>query len=439
MSFTWLKRYMPRSLYARAAMILIVPVLALQAIVTVRFITDDLRGVTRQMTLTVSRELRLLADLAEGAGSPQEALDRLAPYLQTLNMGLRFVPPDQVPATDRIPWSDYSARIVRDTLRAELPETLAVSFLDSGRVSFFFRTDLGPAEVFISRRRVTAATPHQLIVVTISFGLLLTGIAYLYLRNQLRPIAKLAKAAEAFGRGRSVPYTPAGATEVRAAGSAFLDMRNRIERHIEQRTLMLSGVSHDLRTPLTRLRLGLSMLDEDDARPLLQDVAEMERLVETFLDFARGAAEGEPEETDPHDLVRQIVADAQRAGKPVEIAELSGSGALPLRPVAIRRAVENLLDNAVRYGSRAELSVALTDRSLRIRVEDDGPGIPPEQRAEAVRPFTRLDTARNQNKGSSVGLGMAIAMDVARAHGGTLRLGESERLGGLRADIVIAR
>jgi two-component system osmolarity sensor histidine kinase EnvZ len=280
-----------------------------------------------------------------------------------------------------------------------------------------------------------------LFVYTIFFGILLSFIASIYLRNQLRPIKRLARAAEAFGRGRHEPFSPTGAVEVRAAGSAFVDMRNRIERHIEQRTLMLSGVSHDLRTPLTRMRLGLSMLDEDDAEPLLRDVEDMQGMLDEFLSFAKGAAEGDPESVDPHSFVTQIVTEAQRAGRDVTLmpSEGDGQGVVSLRKVAMTRALDNLISNAVRYGGRAEVSLMFTDKTLRIRVEDDGPGIPEAQREDATRPFTRLDPARNQDRGSGVGLGLAITTDVARAHGGVLRLSESAKLGGLRADIVIAR
>lgn len=439
MSLRWLKRYVPRSLYARAALILIAPIITLQLVVSVTFIRQDLEDVTTQMTLTITRELRLIEAEMRAAPDRETAIARMSPILEALRMKVRFVSPAEVPPQDMIRWFDYSARIVRDTLRRLVPATLSVAFPDNLVVLLYVDTRFGPAEVTIGRRRVTAAAPHQLIVITIFFGMLMAVIAYLYLRNQLRPIKRLADAAQAFGRGRTVPYSPSGATEVRAAGNAFLDMRARIERHLEQRTLMLSGVSHDLRTPLTRLKLGLSMLDEEDAAPLMRDVDDMQRLVDTFLDFSRGTAEGAPKPVDPLDLVDRIVADARRAGKPVKLIEKSGQGTLPLRPLAIRRAVENLLANAVRHGSRAEVSVVLTERSLRIRVEDDGPGIPPDAREAATRPFIRLDPARNQNRGGGVGLGLAIALDIARAHGGTLRLGESESLGGLRADIVIAR
>jgi two-component system osmolarity sensor histidine kinase EnvZ len=192
------------------------------------------------------------------------------------------------------------------------------------------------------------------------------------------------------------------------------------------------------------MKLGLSLLETDEREPLERDVAEMQRLLDEFLSFVRDASEGEPEPVDIVALVQQVVADCQRAGQDVTLKlakrdDGAEEGRVNLRPVAIRRAIENLISNAVRYGSKAEVSVKLTEKSLRLRVEDDGPGIPAERREEAMRPFTRLDVARNQNKGTGVGLGLSIALDVARAHGGMLRLGQSESLGGLKADIVIAR
>lgn len=439
MFFRWLKQYMPRSLYGRAALILILPVVSVQLVVSVAFIQRHLEDVTSQMSATLVRELDVIVSEAASAQSPGAALALMRPYLSAFEMDVKFVSPEEVPQQDYIRWYDYSARVVRRTIRDSMPGVLATVFPDNRSIQLYLESDFGPARISFSRRSVTAAAPHQLFVTMVFFGALMTVIAFVYMRNQLRPITRLADAAQAFGRGRTVPYAPSGAIEVRAAGGAFLDMRSRIERQIEQRTLMLSGVSHDLRTPLTRLKLGLSMLDEDDADPLLRDVDEMQRLLDAFLDFSRGAAEGEPEKTDPHALVRRIVEDAQRSGTPVQLGEMSGDGTVMLRPMAIRRAVENLIGNAVRYGTRAVISVVLTEKSLRIRVEDDGPGIPADQRSEAQRPFSRLDPARNQNKGSGVGLGLAIVTDVARAHGGMLRLDESEELGGLCADIVIAR
>lgn len=439
MGFQWLKRYMPRSLYGRAALILIVPVVSVQLVVSVAFIQRHLENVTRQMSMTLVRDLDVVAHQTAAATSPDEALDMMRPFLSAFEMNLEFVPPGDVPAQGYMRWYDFSARVVDRTVREFFPSTLTTVFPDNRSIQLYLETDLGPVRISVNRSRVAVSNPHQLIVTMIFFGGLMTVIAFLYMRNQLRPITRLARAAQAFGRGRAVPYTPSGATEVRAAGGAFLEMRSRIERQIEQRTLMLSGVSHDLRTPLTRLKLGLSMIDEREAEPLLRDVDEMQRLVDAFLSFSSGVSEGEPEPVDPQDLVHRIVEDAQRAGTPVTLTQSTGKGTIMLRQTPIRRAVENLIGNAVRYGDKAEVSVVLTDKSLRIRVEDDGPGIPADKRSESIKPFSRLDPARNQNKGSGVGLGLAIVADVARAHGGTLRLGESETLGGLCADIVIAR
>jgi two-component system osmolarity sensor histidine kinase EnvZ len=439
MFFQWLKQYVPRSLYARAALILIMPVVTLQLIVTIVFIKRDLEDVTTQMTTTVLREISLLRQQAGATTEPDVYLQRISPYLAPLTMAARFVGQDASRPRSELSLNEFSGRVVRDKMQRELAGFVAVKFPETREFLLYFETPAGILELRLDRRRLTAAAPHQLIVTMVFFGFLMTVISFVYMRNQLRPIKKLADAAQAFGRGRSLPYSPRGATEVRVAGSAFLDMRARIERQIEQRTLMLSGVSHDLRTPLTRLKLNLAMIDEDDAAPMLRDVSEMQALLDAFLDFSRGASTGEPEPVDPQKLAASVVEDWRRQDKDVMLGELSGSGTVPLRAQSMRRALENLISNAMRYGTRARVSVTLTEKSLRLRVEDDGPGIPAAQRADAVRPFARLDPARNQDLGSGVGLGLAIVTDIARAHGGMLRLGESEDLGGLQADIVIGR
>lgn len=438
MFFGWLKRFSPRGLYGRAALILILPVVTLQLVVSVVFIQRHFEGVTRQMTQVAAREIQLVLEDMSSFGSPAQALAQLAPLANQLQIGLRF-PEPPVATQDQRRWFDLSGREVIATFARLMPMLRAVRLPDDHEVILIMETPLGLAELSIDRRRVSPSNPHQLFVNMLFFGGLMTLIAFIYLRNQLRPITRLAQVAEAFGKGRHMAYKPSGAVEVRAAGYAFLDMRNRIERQIDQRTLMLSGVSHDLRTPLTRLKLGLSLLDEEDTADLKRDVDEMQRMLDEFLNFARGTSEAEPEPVDPVRMLRDLIQDFSRAGKQVELVEVDGAGTVLLRDQAMRRAVENLITNAVRYGNRAEVSVMLSEKSLRIRVEDDGPGIPPSMRGEAIKPFTRLDQARNQNTGSGVGLGLAIATDIARAHGGVLRLGQSDRLGGLRADIVVAR
>lgn len=434
MIFVWLKRYLPRGLYGRAALILVLPVVTLQLVVSVVFIQRHFEGVTQQMTQVAAREAALvMAFVAKGQGG------EIAQIEQSLTLKVHPAP-EAVPDADQRRWYDLTGVIVLRTFRAALPDLIAVELPNDRSLTLYLAAPNGPVAITLDRRRVSATNSHQLFVNMVFFGGLMTLIAFIYLRNQLRPIARLAAAAEAFGRGRVISYRPTGASEVRIAGAAFLDMRARIERQIEQRTLLLSGVSHDLRTPLTRLKLSLSLMEDDAERQaMMRDVDEMQRMIDEFLSFARGASEGEPEVIDPVALIHDIIEDCRRAGKPVTLVSVEGAGTVALRPLAIRRAIDNLIGNAVRYGERAEVSLALTERALRIRVEDDGPGIPASDREEAMRPFTRLDAARNQNKGTGVGLGLAIAADIARLHGGILRLSDSERLSGLRADIVIAR
>lgn len=439
MSAQWLKPYMPRSLYARSALILVLPVIVLLLVVGIAFLQKHLEDVTAQMTRAASREVTLVADVVAVMETQQQALAAVRPDLVALDMKARFLGINEEPVIGSRRWYDFIAPQVEFELRALLPDLEMVALPSTHEARLYLNTKLGLLQLTFDRRRLSPVAPHQLIVTMLFFAVVMTTISFLYMRNQLRPITRLAEAAQAFGRGRVVPYSPGGAIEVRAAGSAFLDMRARIERQMEQRTMMLSGVSHDLRTPLTRLKLGLSMLPEDDAAPLQQDVDEMQLLLDAFLEFSRGAAEGTPEAVNPEVLLQQIVKDAKRAGHAADLVLVEGAGTTMLRPTAIRRAVENLIGNAVRYGAHADVSLTITPKSIRIRVEDDGPGIPPEQRTEAVKPFSRLDPARNQNQGSGVGLGLAIVADIARAHGGVLRLGKSERLGGLCADIIIGR
>jgi two-component system osmolarity sensor histidine kinase EnvZ len=433
-----LKRWMPHSLYGRAALILILPVLTLQLVVSVVFIQRHFEGVTAQMTRNVLIETQFLVGQLNAAETAQQAQDVGRGLGGALQIGV--TDPIKGAEGDRRRFYDLSGRVVVDVLRGRLPGLMRVDLVTNHRqVRLTVDTVHGPVELRLQRSRVSASNPHQLLVLMIFTGILMTMISFVFLRNQLRPIRRLARAADAFGKGRQVPYHVAGAMEVRQAGAAFLDMRARIERQIEQRTLMLSGISHDLRTPLTRLKLALSMMDEtEDTEAMLRDVRDMQRLVDEFLNFARGDALDDAVPTDLTELVRRTIEDTARSGHRIELETAVETGMIDLRPLAVTRALENLLGNAVRYGTCACVRLEQLPGAVRIRVEDDGPGIPEARREDALKPFMRLDPARNQNSTTGVGLGLAIAADIARKHGGRLQLGQSTRLGGLCADLVLA-
>lgn len=435
-----LKSILPRGLYGRTLLILIVPIVVIQLVVSVAFIQRHYEGVTRQMSQNILIELQdILAVAAPLTGDAAAAAvqDRAAA------LGMQaFVPPrEPMPAGSRIGWIDLSGKAMAEVLGAGLPGLGAVDLAGNARtVRLWLVLEGGQtAEIEFERRRVSASNPHQLLAVMILASILMTAIAYVFLRNQITPIRRLAEAAEAFGRGEVLPYRPRGASEVRAAGAAFLAMRARIERQIESRTLMLSGVSHDLRSPLTRMKLGLSFLpDDEETQALRRDVEDMERLVESFLTFARADTLEETAEVDPAALAEEVAGRLRRLGARVTV-EAAPARPLRLRREAVLRALENLGSNAARHGTQVHLSLRETSTSCLFAVEDDGPGIAPELRERALEPFQRLDSARDPNRGGGVGLGLSIALDVARSHGGTLRLGTSEALGGLKAELILPR
>lgn len=444
MLFAWLKKYMPRGLYARAVLILLVPIIVLQLVVLVAFSQRYFSDVTEQLMRGVRAEVSLYVDTLLYV--PEKELSSV---IHDLDVRLGFMSrtiDDTTPVVDRRAWYDFSGILISKILYSDVQGVEGVDLKsNSRRVILGLSINGNQIEVQVPRERASASNPHQLILVTLVTSVIMAIVATTFLRNQLRPIRKLARAAEAFGRGRNEPYKLAGALEVRAAGAAFVDMRARIERHIEQRTLILSGVSHDLRTPLTRMRLNLSLLEVDpslaeDISALQDDLSEMERLLDEFLAFTRADALDEPQKIDPVSILLGAFERSKRAGGAITSEDLKlGQYEISARPDALARALDNLISNALRYGTSAHVSLTIHERSVVFCVEDDGPGIEATDREKALQPFVRLDAARNQNRGSGVGLGLAIATDIARKHGGSLRLGHSDDLGGLKAEIVIAR
>ena len=441
---TLLKPYMPKSLFGRALLILVAPIVLLQVVVALVFIQRHYDGVTAQMAGSIAAELNYAIQMVNTAEDAEEARVRLRQMSLPLGLEMGLDEGAAVEAEALRAPLDVTGSVIAETLREQVHRPVALDFVSFDKhVDVQIDTSKGVLRVLIPRRRMNASNPHLLLVWMAASSVLLTGIAIVFLRNQVRPIRQLARAATAFGRGRSIRFRPSGAEEVRRAGTAFEDMRTRIERHVEQRTRMLSGVSHDLKTPLTRMKLALAVAEPGpETDELSRDVDDMQRMLAGFLDFARGEGGEESAPASPVELAGEVADDARRRGATVSIfaqVETPDRPQVDMRRGAMKRALANLVENAADYGGTVALSVRLTRRELAFCVEDDGPGIPEDQREEALRPFTRLDEARNQNAVSGTGLGLSIALDIARSHGGSLTLDESPRMGGLRAEISIPR
>ncbi|WP_299753403.1 ATP-binding protein [uncultured Boseongicola sp.] len=433
----FLKQFMPRSLFGRATLILLVPVGTILLVMSIVFIQRLYEDVTRQMTEGVANEIVLILSRVDASETPESALIAAREIAAPLGLEVSFL--DRPSVEPRV-GLDLSGRTVTATLREQVAGIDTVDLTSrKGFALIAINSVHGAVLLEIPRTRLSARNPHQFLVLIGVTSALMVMIALLYLRGQVRPIRRLAAAASAFGKGRSVAFRPAGAAEVREAGNAFIQMRDRIEHQIEQRTLLLSGVSHDLRTPLTRLRLAISMSDSPENDDMVRDVDEMQQMLDAFLDFARSESLGEPERIDPTPLIHDAVNKAVRAGGAVSLGEMAKTDPITLRAPAFDRAIGNLIGNAIKYGSKARVSLTLSEQFVSISVEDDGPGIPSELREAALKPFTRLDQSRNQDAGSGVGLGLAIAGDIARQHGGSIVLSDSADLGGLHAAIVLPR
>jgi len=431
-SFT-LKRLLPRALFGRALIIIVAPVIILQAIIAYVFFERDLDTTTRRLARDVSADIALLVAVEDTyTGAQRLKLRALA--ARQLDYRVSFIPGQDLP-----PLHGKLTSTIDVALDDILEQRIGNRDFRTARSGndFEIRVDVhdGVLRVLVPRDRVTVSKPDIFILWMVGSSLLLMGIAILFLRNQVRPIERLARAADAFGKGRAVPdFKPYGATEVRRAAQAFLTMRARIERHVTQRTEMLAGVSHDLKTPLTRLKLALAMMDGEDVVSMRGDVTEMEHMLDEYLAFARGEGGEEAGITELGELVRDAAAACARARQRDAIPVAApGPVAVSVRRAGLRRALTNLIDNALKHGSQVAVSLAPRGPWIEIAVEDNGKGIPADRREEAFRPFHRLDEGRNLQAGGS-GLGLAIARDIARAHGGDILLGDSA-LGGLKATL----
>jgi two-component system osmolarity sensor histidine kinase EnvZ len=429
-----LKRLLPRSLFARSLLILLTPVILAQMVATFVFYDRHWETMTNRLAFAVAGEIAMVIEELALDRTAADRSDTIARAARTMDLIVSLEPGARLPEGPRA-----VSGMLETTLAQALDERVRRPFAIDTRFAHEWyevrvQLDDGVLRVLSPERRLFSPTTYIFILWMTGSSIVLIGIAILFMRNQIRPIRRLAEAADRFGKGRDVPnFRLEGATEVRKAARAFLVMRDRIQRQMQQRTEMLAGVSHDLRTPLTRMRLQLAMLgDGPDVEELRRDVAEMQAMVEGYLAFARGEGGEASQRTDLTRLLEDLVADARRDGTEIA-AEVEPGLLVDVRPNALRRCVANLVGNARRYARRAALTARRRGPVLEIHVDDDGPGIPPAMREEVFRPFVRLDASRNQDTGGS-GLGLAIARDVVRGHGGDIVLDDSP-LGGLRATI----
>ncbi|HEY7800181.1 MAG TPA: ATP-binding protein [Hyphomonadaceae bacterium] len=424
-----LRDYTPRGYNARHILILIVPMMIFVTAMTWFFFNTHVQQVNTKLSRSFAQELALAAETRAQRPENWNA------FAAAMNRSqLMHVSYSSDPSARGLPPGRYCCE--------ELEQELTVSFGRNFKYAFQPESDLievrtqvgeGTLIAKLDRKRVVIVTAPQFIGWSVGFSLLLLTMSYLFLRNQVRSILQLSWAADAFGRGEDVPdFKPSGALEVRRAARSLIRMKNRIRRYTDQRTAMLAGVSHDLRTPLARLKLELALLPkEHDANAAKADIAEMEQMLDGYLAFARGEEGEQPVETNLSVLAQE--ASAHAAGRSQFEFSAPTQVVMRLRPLAMKRAIANLANNAADYGKKVRVSVTADQGEAVVTIEDDGPGIPPQMYEEAFRPFSRLDAARNQNV-SGVGLGLTIARDTARAHGGDVTLGRSE-LGGLKATI----
>ena len=435
-----LRKVLPRGLFWRAFLIMIIPLILVQATVVYIFFERHWDTVSSQLGMDVSGDVLSIMRMAEGVTDPAERawIDEIA--RREMQFGVVFedgavLPDEPPPQRESISYEMLNRQLDR---RLEAPYHLDSNLPNKGMTIRVQRPD-GVLTLVTTTRRMRESTTVLVFLWMAGMALVVTTIAALFLRNQVRPIRRLAAAADALGKGRPVTdLKPAGATEVRLAGAAFLEMQGRIQRQITQRTEMLAGVSHDLRTPLTRVRLQLAMLA--DAHPgsrieiaeSEQDLLLMEHMIDEYMAFARGQGAEAPVSTDLAEIIEDVAGNVRRTGSPIAL-EVERPLVMALRPNAIRRCLTNLVENAVHHGAQVAISAARRGDVVSVAVEDDGPGIPEEKREEVFKPFFRLDGARNPRTGGA-GLGLSIARDVARGHGGDIRISGAS-LGGLRAEL----
>lgn len=430
--------YMPKRLYARSLLIVITPMILLQSVVTLVFMERHWQQVTQRLSTATTRDLAAIVDMIETYPGDADYSNVIRIAQERLSMKIDILPPEPLPPPGRKPFFSILDQILSAQITKQINRPFWIDTVgDSDVLEVRIQLEGKVLRAFIRRSQAYASNTHIFIVWMVGTSLVLLMIAIPFLRNQIKPILKLAEAAESFGKGRPMPpdFRPRGAEEVRRAGLAFIQMRERIERQIEQRTAMLSGVSHDLRTILTRFKLQLALSgSKPDRESLNRDIDDMQSMLEGYLDFARGEAAEDPGRFDLAGYFETLAEEAKLRKRAVTTS-LTGDPTIHVRPKAFTRLLSNIVGNALRYARNVKVEAIHTKGSLTVLIDDDGPGIPSESREEVFKPFVRLDEARNLDA-SGTGLGLSIARDIARSHGGDITLDDSP-MGGLRVIVRV--
>jgi two-component system, OmpR family, osmolarity sensor histidine kinase EnvZ len=433
----WLNGVMPKGLYARALLIIIAPMVILQSVIAFIFMERHWNVVTQRLSASVVQDVAALIDIYRGY--PQDAdqaqIRRIAQ--ERLGLVVDFLPLTDMPPPGPKPFFSLLDQALSEQLRKQIGRPYWIDTVGkSALLEIRVQLDNTVMRVFARRSAAYVSNSQIFLLWMVGTSTVLLIVAIIFLRNQIKPILRLADAAESFGKGREVPnFRPRGAREVRRAAAAFIEMKTRIERAMEQRTAMLAGVSHDLRTILTRFKLELALIDgSPEVDAMKKDIDEMARMLEAYLAFARGDSGETSAPTDMAEFLEELRLDAERHGHKATVV-FHGPPIVTVRPAAFKRCLANLVSNAARHAPSIAITGHRDHRYLTVAVDDDGPGIPPGLREEVFKPFLRLDDARNQDEGGT-GLGLAIARDIARSHGGDITLGQSP-LGGLRATVRV--
>ena len=428
----FIKNILPKQLFYRGLLIVAIPIIILQITITFVFFDSLWIKTNKGMTRALVGEIKTFMNAYENGEFDKDFLVIL--FKEDLNFNIKFEPSKALPKKDMERWFSPIDRTLRRELKSRLPDYWFDTTSYKNLIDLRIKYKDGYFQFFIPKERVTSSSARLFALWITLPAFLLIIIAIIFLKNQTRPIINLARASEKFGKGENVDdFRPSGALEIRQAGYEFDKMRKRIIRHLNQRSEMLSGISHDLRTPLTRIKLQLAFIkDENISKKLSKDVQEMEKMLNEYLQFASSHSNEKTERFNLTNLVENIINKYENKNI---TSDLNKNIYLEGRKILIERCLGNLIDNSIKYAIKVHIKLSKNTQNITIMVDDDGSGIPENEYNNVFKPFYKINKSRGDSK-SSVGLGLSIASDVVKSHGGNILLDKSPQ-GGLRVKVIL--